>query len=346
MDTVIAIQRLAFVIISIVMSATVCFGGRGDKTGTAAATELLIPVGARSVAIAGSGLSTMIGVESIQWNPSGLAWQTSSAGFLVSHMTYLADISVEYAVLGVHMGDLATFGLSIKSLFVGDIVVTTEDHPDGTGETTSPTMTVVGGTLARRLSDRIALGVTANFVYEKMAKVSASGIAINAGLQYIGLGGIEGLRFGVLVRNLGPKLHYDGDGLIRQAIVDDALRSTSPVRLDAASADLPSTIEIGLGYSYSLSRSSLFTFSSAFQNNNFSDDEYRFGGEYIVDNAVSIRSGYVYSAAATGNGYIFGFSAGIGIHTNLQNIDILADYAYRAVKYFSGNHVISLTVAF
>ena len=308
--------------------------------------ELLIPVGAHSIAIGGACLATLQGVEAIQWNPAGVAKSPYGTVLMVSHMTYLADIAIEYAAIGARVGDVASLALSVKSLSVGDILVTTEDHPDGTGETTSPTVLVIGGTLARNISDRISMGVTSNLVYEKMAKVAATDIAFNVGLQYAGLGGIDGLSFGVAVKNLGPRMRYDGDGLIRQATVEDALRNSSPVKIAGSSSELPSTIDIGLGYTHSVSSSNYIVISSTFQNNNFSDDEYRFGGEYVVQNSISFRAGYVHSSPSEGGEYIYGLSAGVGVRASIQNIDIMADYAYRAVKYFSGNQAVCLTIGF
>jgi len=335
---------LGFLLAAFLFLPSLVEAGRGDKTGTAGATELLIPIGARSIAIGGACLATLPGVESIQWNPAGVARSPYALTAMVSHMTYLADIGVDYAAVGTSIGDIVSLALSVKSLSFGEILVTTEDHPDGTGETTSPATLVIGGTVARRISDRISVGITSNLVYEKMAKVAATDIAFNVGLQYSGLGGIDGLSFGVAVRNLGPKMTYDGDGLIRQAVVDDASRSGSPVKIVGSSSELPSTIDIGLGYMHPLSNSNYYVLSSSFQNNDFSDDEYRFGGEFVFENSVSFRLGYVYSSPSDGREYIYGPSAGFGIHSNLQNIDIMADYGYRAVKYFGGNHVVSLTI--
>ncbi|MBI1803718.1 MAG: PorV/PorQ family protein [Ignavibacteriae bacterium] len=337
---------LTHIIVALLALSTAVRAGRGDKTGTAAATELLIPVGARSIALGGACLATMTSIEAIHSNPAGLARAPYSTVTMVSHMTYLADIAVNYAAVSTTIANVATLALSIKSLSVGDIFVTTEDNPDGTGEVTSPTVMVIGGTLARRVSDRISVGITSNLIYERMAKVAATDIAFNVGLQYNGLGGIDGLNFGVVIKNLGPRMRYDGDGLIREAKVDDALRNSSPIKIAGSSSELPSTIEIGLGYMRPVLESNYVVLSATFQNNNFADDEYRFGGEYVMQNIFSFRAGYVYSSPEDGREYIYGLSTGIGIHTTLENVDIMTDYAYRAVKYFSGNHVVSLTVGF
>ena len=58
-----------------------------NRTGTNAASELLIPVGARDLAMGGSSLAITSGVESIYWNPAGLGRLEGSAEGLFSTMT-------------------------------------------------------------------------------------------------------------------------------------------------------------------------------------------------------------------------------------------------------------------
>ncbi len=322
------------------------FAGRGDKSGTAAAPELLIPVGARTIALSGASLSTVSGLESIFWNPAGLSRMQHPFSIMFSHTTYLSDIGVDYVAIGGEAFGSAAVALTLKSLSFGQIPITTEDHPDGTGETASPTFMIIGGTFSRQISDRISTGITVNYVYEKMLKVSASTFAFNAGVQYVGLGGIEGLSVGVCLKNIGPALKYDGEGLERLVDVTDASRPPSILKLDATADDLPSTIEIGLGYSTTLTPQGQINISSTFQNNNFSEDEYKLGMEYIYDNRIFLRSGYAFASEADGQEYIFGFSAGAGVRSTVQGIEVIVNYGYRSVQFFAGSHVIDVTLGF
>ena len=45
--------------------------GSGNRTGTGGASQLLIPVGARDLAMGGSTISTTYGIEALFWNPAG-----------------------------------------------------------------------------------------------------------------------------------------------------------------------------------------------------------------------------------------------------------------------------------
>ncbi len=342
-------RRIARALIApllLLMAVEHAAGGRGDKSGTAGASELQIPVGARSVALGGSALATSIGVEAMYWNPAGLARGEDETEVMFSHMSYLAGIGVEFAGVSVRFGSLGQLGFSVKSLSIGEIPVTTEDQPDGNGQTASPTFLVAGGTFSRQVTEKISVGLTANVIYESMDQVSATGVSFSAGVQYSGLGGIDGLALGAAVKNVGPRLKYDGSGLERTAEVGDALRGNAPLKIEAAGSDLPSTIEIGLGYSMSAGGQNRLAFTSAFQNNNYSEDEYRFGGEYLYDGLLSLRAGIAVSPQDEGNEYIFGPTGGIGVRTKIEQIAVSIDYAFRTVKYFSSNHVITLHVGF
>mgnify|MGYP003332651294 FL=1 len=328
--------------------------GRKDKAGTSAAPQLLIPVGARDLALGGSSLATSYGVESIFWNPAGLSRTDFSSQAMFSHMNYIADIGVEYFAVGSSFGELGTLALSLKSLSIGDIDVTTEDSPDGTGATINPTFVIAGVTFARNLADNISVGITGNLISEQMGRVSSTGIAFNAGIQYHGFANVPGLSLGIAVKNIGPQMQYGGPGLLRTGQIDNVLRGPSLYRIDAASYELPSTIEMGLGYTSKFSDQNSITFSSVFQNNNFSADEYKFGAEYNFENTLWLRGGYDLSEsnedksilAGDQTSYIYGPTFGFGVKQDLGGLNVSFDYAYRSTTFFDSNNIFSLRLGF
>ena len=94
--------------------------GTVRSQGTAGASQLLIPVGTETVALAGTNVGTVAGVDALFTNVAGLARQTGLQG-TVSTTSYIADIDVMYAGMVVAMGETGTFGMTIKSLDFGDI---------------------------------------------------------------------------------------------------------------------------------------------------------------------------------------------------------------------------------
>jgi hypothetical protein len=172
------------ILIIAIISCTSIIAGPRSKRGLSAAPELLIPVGSIGTSLGGSNLSYSSGLDALYWNPSGLANTTQSGEVLFSHQKYIADIDLNYAAASYNLSGLGVFALSIKTFDFGSIPITTVEAPDGTGGTYSPTYITAGLTFARNMTDRIRIGATAKVISEKIDLVSATGFAVDLGLQY------------------------------------------------------------------------------------------------------------------------------------------------------------------
>ncbi len=334
---------LAFILL-LAMANT--YAGGGNRTGTSGASELLIPIGVRGIAMGQASVATSTGIEALFWNPAGVSKLEGSASVMFSHMNYIADIGVEYGAVSANFEGFGVVSLSIKSLAVGEIPITTTQSPDGTGSTFSPQFLTAGLSYSRELVDRISVGLTANLINETLGDATASGVAFNVGVIYENLGDVDGLSFGVVMKNVGPQMKYSGSALFVQADVTNYNRPPQYYTIDAASFELPSTFELGLGYKPQINAMNSLTVATTFQNNNFSGDEYKFGLEYGYNHSFYLRGGYSMSPKSQTDNYIYGLSMGAGIDYSFQGIDLKLDYAFRDVKYFSGNHVFSLTLGF
>ncbi len=343
-------MRMAAWLMILVTVATVAFASNPDRTGTAGATELSIPVGARGIAIGGSYMVFATGADAIYYNPAGLASQTSSVEALVSSMNYIADIGVVYGALGVKAGDFGTLGFTIKSINFGTIPVTTVDFPDGNGSTYSPTYITIGATYAKALTDRISFGFTVSLVSERILEMSANGVAFNAGIQYHNLA-VQGLDLAVTVKNIGPSMTFSGSDLLTTATSATGQRGPQFYSINAASFDLPSLMEIGLSYTRKFGESNVISVGGLYRDNNYLDDEYNVGAEYGFNNNFFLRGGYTFSPQAakdpTGaSSYLYDYSFGAGVHYPVGDVDLSLDYAYRHLKYFTPSNVISLRIGF
>jgi hypothetical protein len=196
------------------------------------------------------------------------------------------------------------------------------------------------------LTDRISVGLTVNLISERIDRVSATGVAFNVGLQYSSFAGLSGLSIGVAVKNVGPAMQFDGSGLLRPADPDDVSRPQSPLKIEAATDELPSSIELGVGYSYRVQEDHMLTLNGLFQNNNLSDDEYRLGLEYGFDNTLFLRGGYDFSQETISDSYIYGFTAGAGLAYSFGDLRLNVDYAFRDVEFFQSNHVFAIGIGF
>lgn len=323
---------------------------QNKRVGTASASQLLIPVGARGLAMGSANIALARGIEAIHWNPAGLGRLEHSAEGLFSTMSYIADIQVNYGAVAGSFGEFGVVGFSMKSIDFGDILLTTDDDPEGRlGRLFSPTFMTLGFSYARELTDAISAGATLKLITENIDRVSASGVAFDFGIQYKGLAGVPGLHFGVAVKNIGPQMKYDGPGLLRPGTSSEGRRPEQMYKSEAASFELPSLFEIGTGYTLSPAENVMLGFAGTFTNNNLYVDEYRVGGE-VAYTLASLqlfgRAGLGVTPVLESKENIFGMTLGMGVSYRAEGIHITFDYAYRQVEFFDANQVISLKLGF
>ncbi len=342
-------QRILFSLSLCLMLTLSAIAGGQNRAGTSAAPELTIPFGARYLSMGGSSVAFARGPEAIYWNPAGVDLSERSANAMFAYRSFIADIKLNYLAVTGKFG-FGSLGLSLRSLSMGDIPITTEAAPDGTGEIYSPTFFVGGVTYSKQLADRISVGASLNIISENFARVSASGISFDVGVQYQNLVGVEGLGVGVTVRNIGPPMKYGGSGLWTQAQVPGSERGITFYKVEAASFELPSAFDIGLAYTVNLGGSSKLLVTGSYQNNNYSYDAYRIGAEYNYNDMLYLRAGRLQAASASDRipDIFQNFNLGAGVRfTNVGGTDISVDYAYVPVKdFFTNNHVVAVRVGF
>lgn len=342
-------KRIVFIILILGFSVSETFGSGQNRAGTAGAPELRIPVGARYLAMGGSPIASVTGLEAIYWNPAGVDFNPASTSALFSYRSYIADMNMNFVALSGRMGDLGSIGISFRSLNIGDINVTTMDQPDGTGQIFSPTYFVLGLTYSKQLTDRIGVGANFNLINESIDRVSATTFSFDIGVQYKDVLEVKGLALGVVVKNLGAPIEYSGNGLYIQAENADADRGPTYYQIDAASAELPSELSIGLSYEKKFDEENSLTVSGAFQNNNYSYDDYKIGLEYSFKHILYVRGGYVFSPQSTDEtpNIFQDYTLGVGLNLKeFSGIDLSVDYAFVPVKYFDSNHVFALSLGF
>jgi len=339
------IKILAIILLPVFMVATV-LGAGYDRAGTASGQQLLIPVGARSIALGGSNLATVTGVDAVYWNPAGIARAGYAANAMFSRTNYLADIGVNFAAVDASLFGFGHFAFSLKSLDFGEIPITTADNPDGTGGMFTPTFFVGTLSYSRMLTDRISIGATAKLISEKIERVGASGVAFDAGVQYTNFADVRGLDIGVSVKNVGPSMEYDGPGLLRQGDVQGANRPPGQYKVNSAAFELPSNFDIGISYRIPFAENTL-SVNYLFRNNNFLHDQSNLGAELALFDVLYLRGGYQLLMGATeGETNVFGPALGGGLNYGFGGTEILVDYSYQMIEYFNNQHTISFSMGF
>lgn len=324
------------------------YSGPRTNLGTMAAPELLIPLGSIGTSLQGSNLSSVTGVESIYWNPAGLSSiKTNSGEAIFSYMNYIADINMQYVAGGFKVGSIGNIGVSLRNLSFGSpIQVTTENQPEGTGETISPVYLIGTVTFARAMTDKVNFGTTVKLISERIGQVSATDYAFDFGLQYVA--GKSGLKFGIAIKNLGPSLKFDGPGLDR-SFVENGIPTIRRVNLQEF--DLPTSLEIGVSFNaaFGNKKNNNISLSTSFQNSGFTSDEYKFGLEYNYNSNLFLRGGVTYFADKEKSEALFGPSFGAGVKYPLGGMSLGFDYAYRLVNetgFNSTNQFFTLSLGF
>jgi predicted porin len=322
------------------------FAGDASRKGTTGADELLIPVGARSIATGGAFLANITGLEALYYNPAGLS-QGQGTEAMFSFTTYLADINVSYFALGSNIGDFGSLALSVKTLSFGNIPVTTVDNPDGTGANYSPGYITAGVTYAKIITDRVCVGVNAKVISETIADVSATGFAVDFGVQYRFP---SNLSIGCAVKNIGTNMSFSGNSLQYSTSLNGSNIGSPSAYYNVPTEEfqLPSYFELSTAYDYSFNTENKLMVGATFRNNNVTDDEMKVGLEYGFRNMFFVRGGYSHSIENTSGKLVSnvneGFTFGAGINYSFADgMNFILDYSYQQVWEFPNpNHTFTI----
>jgi hypothetical protein len=326
--------------------------GDPKRKGSAAAEELLVPVGARGSALAGSVLANVQGTDAIYWNPAGLANSENKVEVMLSYHKYIADIGLGYAAVGVQTG-IGTLGFSFKTFDFGDITETTESAPEGTGAVYSPNYLTLGATYSKDVTDRIYIGVTAKMISERIMEMYATGVAFDAGIQYKTA---IGLKMGVVMRNWGTGLKFSGDNMEHRVEIGGTEPQTPMRRLSvpAQTSELPSLFELGLAYDFSPIDDLNLSIMGSFRNHNFACDEVMGGIELGFKDMVFVRGAFMAAPEEEAWGwgsddytYLWGPSFGFGLKYPITgSVNIALDMAYQTAQYFENPYFMSMIIGF
>jgi hypothetical protein len=340
-----------------ILIASTLFAGTIRSSGTAGAAQLLIPVGAENIAVSNANVATVSGVEALFQNPAGVAKYDGSAQAMAGTMTYIADIKVTNFGLLTSVGKIGSFGLSVKSLNFGDIPVTTSSETEGTGATFSPRFMTIGINYAKSFSDRVQFGVNFKLVNESIMNTSASGLAVDLGVQYQFPG--MPLYIGVVLKNLGSRMEYQGSDLEQQLKPDGTESGTiqERFRIKAEAFDLPSQFDISVNYEVLPGLSLMGTFTQ----NSFSANTGSFATKYSFKDFLWVAAGTQLGLASSSEipddvedaewdewaNTIWGYTFGAGVTVPLGEFKAGVGYSYRSVtNYFENNSLFQITFDF
>ncbi len=306
----------------------------GDRAGTSGFQFLKIPVDARSAAMGETVVANANDASALFWNPA-LAAQTTRLQLGANHTSYFTDINIEFLAATFRLpASNITLGASIQTLDAGDMDVTTEFQPFGTGETFGFRDLAAGLTFAQSLTDLFSYGVTAKYVRESTAGLSTTTLVFDIGIFY--LIGKTGAQMGVAVRNFGLDASPSGE-IERVTIGSGGIVTES----DFESMTPPTTFL--LGFTYELLRSSeasRLVLAAQLNNPNDNVENWNLGVEYIWNEVLMLRTGYRFGIEEYN---VPSFGAGINIP--YAGPDLRFDYGFSRLSRLGTVHRVGLNIS-
>jgi hypothetical protein len=343
---------IASCVILVLYSVTSVMAGNNDRAGQAGATELLINPWARSSGFGNANSGSVRGLEAMFMNVAGVAF-TKKTEVIFSHTNYFSGSGIKINAVGLAQkaGESGVFALGLMSMDFGEIDITTVDLPEGGIGTFSPQFLNITVSYSKVFSNSIYGGIAVKIIDESISNLNASGIAFDAGIQYVtGTStGKENIKFGIALKNVGPPLNFGGDGLSFKGTIPST-GSQITVEQRTEKFEMPSLINIGITYDHKFTEMHRLSIAGTFTANSFSNDLIALGLEYSFKEYFMIRGGYIYEPdiqdadlKRTAND---GINAGATVEVPFgkSGKTFGFDYAYTVTTPFDGTHRIGVRI--
>jgi len=325
--------------------------GNPDRAGSAGGTQLLINPWARSSGWGLANTASLRGVEGMYGNVAGLS-RVNKTEILFTNTQWLSGSGVKINSVGVgqKVGASGVIGITATVMSFGELEVTTYDNPEGGRGAFKPNMANIGIAYSKSFSSSIHGGLLIRSISESIDNVRTSGLAFDAGIQYV-TGPKDNIHFGIALKNVGPAMQFSGDGLAVQGML---VQGSDQLTLEqrSARAELPSLLNIGLAYDYHINDMHRVTFAGTFISNSFTKDQGIFGVEYAFRKMFHLRGGFLYEKGITSDTdrttVFTGPSAGLSVDLPFgpeKKNSFAIDYGYRTTNPFSGVHSIGIRIS-
>ena len=277
---------------------------------------------ARAAAMAEAMTSLQIGSSALFFNPAGMANMTNFIDLTASTNQWIADITHNTFSLALSpaRGKYGVFGVSLQSVDYGDFYGTRVDKTTDLGYVDTDifelTSLAVGVGYAKQLTDRFSVGgqvrwvrqdLGASVIPEISTELDTSAVTVSNELSPLAFDfgtqfwtGFKSLVFGMSVRNFSKEIKYVEEGF-----------------------QLPLVFNLGISMNLMdfmeatpLNQSLYFSIDASHFRSH--PEQIKFGFDYQVLNALSLRSGYITNNDESG------FSFGIGV----SYFGLTFDYSY------------------
>jgi len=294
-------------------------GGDFSKVGAAGAQFMKIGIGPRAAGMAGAFGAVADDLTSVFWNPAGLA-NVRSIQASFNYTSWFAGFDHNFGAIAMPLGDNFTVALHMVSFGSDRIEITTIDNPDGIGSYYTVADVALGATFSGYLTDQFSFGITAKYISNTFASLGAEGIAFDFGTMYET--GIQGIKLGFSIHNLGAEQQYEGEDLRSSKKIWEDLNAAP---LDAAYITTPFSLPLifRAGISADVVEMDEHKLMASFDFVTLSDtpEQFALGMEYTWNELLSLRGGYILGHDQ------FNLAGGVGINYFTGNFMGQLDYS-------------------
>ena len=304
------------------------------KVATSAANWLKIDNGVRGISMGGSQVASGRGITGIHYNPASITFIKDSE-FFYSKSYYLADISHNTLAYGTRLTPTDYFGLHLFYLNSGEMKVTNERNPDGTGETFTVMDLSLRLTYGRQLTDRLRIGGALKYIRENIFTAHMQSFVFDLGSNFDT--GIYGVILGMSVSNFGPDVQFHGEGL--EIVVSDTTARDGKLSKITKKFSIPLTFRLGVqkdvfgGDDESTSRLTV----SADAINPI---------DYTVYGGIGLEYSWREMAFIRGGTKLFHDTAGLSLGGGLKWSMFAVDYAYVNYGVLNETHQFGISLEF
>lgn len=238
------------------------------------------------------------GMDGIVWNPAGLT-KVDRFGYSFGYTQWLVDSRFVTGSLAYNTGRWGVLGVSFVSFALPDMIETTTQQPDGTGNMVDSGDLAVGVVYAYQLTDKLSAAASLRYVQSVLGYETLSAVSVNvSSLMYTGF---QSLRIGMNMKNLGGE----------QEIVSEK-------------SEMPLVFHTGIAMEVFGNLGDPISLTGSFEGAFFTDREQRWnlGGELWIQNMVALRAGYKFKYDAET------WSVGAGLKGTFGGRSIALDVSY------------------
>ncbi len=334
-------MRILVSLMTVLMNATVLLAQ--SKSGTSVGQFLMIEPSARIAGMGNAGTTMFSEIQSAYYNPAAIGY-FSTNGVQFTHSPWLADISFDFAGVGIVLGDVGNVYASVTSLNSGEIDVRTVERPLGTGERYTVSNLAFGLGFGKQISELFSVGVQVSYLKETIWHSSLSAFSLNVGTLY--RISANGLRIGASISNFGTRAKYDGRDLRIQFDQNPGIfgdNGSLPAELFTDDFPLPIMFRVGLGMPITLGEENTVTVAVDAFHPSDNTESVSFGAEWMFQNTLALRAGYQNLFMEDSE---LGLTLGAGVQYQMDDYNLSFDYGWADHGRLAKTHRLTLGVLF